>query len=307
MGLRAYRDDGRCGPRRIPFVPVVLEEAVVGERRGPQPWDRRIGARLRAVRTGRTPYSLEKAAELLGWSLATMSRIENGRRPILSEEVATIVTAYGLSASERLEIIEDAKSVNCSGWWDSPLPGVPEEVGVLAGYAKEADSLTNWSVALVPGLLQVEAYAMALMRSDGIPEEDSRLRWEARRCRQKILGTVDYTAYICETALRVPFGGPAAHRQQLSHLVAARERGVSVRVVRQHLPVGLLSHSWLHMTFPSATPVVNVEVLGGGVYLVEEQAERYTKKLELLDRVALSRAESFAGMRKLLEAVDDVA
>lgn len=280
---------------------------MAGERRGAKPRDRRIGARLRAIRTGRTELSLENACALLGWPLATMSRIENGKRHISSEEVASILTAYGLPAAERAEIIADARSDNCAGWWDRPLPGVPDEMGVLASYAYDADSLTDWSVTLVPGLLQVEAYALALMRSDGHSVEDARLRWVARQRRQKVLGTVDYTAYICETALRIPFGGPVAHREQLRHLLDARDRGVRVRVVRQHLPVGLMSHSWLHMTFPNATPVVNVEVLGGGVYLHEEQAERYTKKIEVLDRLALSSAESFAGMRRLLEAIDDVA
>lgn len=218
-----------------------------------------------------------------------------------------MVTAYGLPAAERVEIIEDARSANCAGWWDRPLPGVPEEMGVLASYATDADSLTDWSVALVPGLLQVEAYALALMRSDGIPEEDARSRWEARRRRQKILGSVEYTAFICETALRIPFGGLVAHRQQLRHLLGARDRGVGVRIVRQHLPVGLMSHSWLHMTFPNSTPVVNVEVAEGGVYLHEDQAALYTRKIEELDRLALSSAESFAGLRRLLEAIDAVA
>jgi Domain of unknown function (DUF5753) len=236
-----------------------------------------------------------------------MSRIENGRRPISSEEVASFVTAYGLPADDRREVIEDANSANCSGWWDRPLPGVPEEMGVLASYANDADSLTDWSATLVPGLLQVEAYALALMRSDGIQENDARQRWEARRRRQRVLGRVNYRAFICETALRTPFGGPAAHRQQIRHLMEARDRGVGVRVVRQHLPVGLMSHSWLHMTFPNSTPVVNIEVAEGGVYLQREQAAMYTDKVAMLERLALSPAESFAGLRGLLEAIDDVA
>lgn len=236
-----------------------------------------------------------------------MSRTENGLRHVSTEDVASIVTAYRLPAAERREIIEDARTDNSAGLVGSVVAGVPEEMGVLASYESAAESLTNWSVALIPGLLQVEAYTMALMRSDGIPEEDARRRWEARRRRQRVLGKLDVTAYICETALRIPFGGPAVHREQLRHLVGARDRGVEVRIVRQHLPVGLMSHSWLHMTFPNASPVVNVEVLGGGVYLHDEHAARYTRTIEALDRLALSRAESFAGLRKLSEAINDVA
>jgi hypothetical protein len=180
---------------------------------------------------------------------------------------------------------------------------VPEEMGVLASYAAEANSLTSWAVALIPGLLQVETYAMALMRSDGIAEEDAQLRWFARSRRQKILGTVDYTAFICETALRVPFGGHDAHCEQLKHLLSARDRGISVRVLPERLPYGLLSHSWLYMTFPSTSPVVNVEVAEGGVYLLNDQAAHYTSKVELLARVALSNLESSTVLTSIMREV----
>jgi transcriptional regulator with XRE-family HTH domain len=206
---------------------------------------------LRAIRRQRTDLSLEAAAELLGWSPATLSRTENGNREISTEEVASLVTAYKLPAAERAEIIQDARAENSAGWWDRPLPGVPEEVGVLASYAAEANSLTDWAVMIVPGLLQVESYAMAVWQSEGIIEEDAQLCWVARKRRQKILGNLDYTAFIHEAALHNPFGGRDAHREQLAHLAGARERGIAVRVVPRGLPYSVVSHSWLYMTFPN--------------------------------------------------------
>lgn len=274
-----------------------------GERRQPRPRNRRIGARLRAIRKQRTNLSLEGAAALLGWSPSTLSRTENGIREITGEEVATIVTAYQLPASERAEIIEDARADNAAGWWDRPLPGVPEEMGVLASYAAEANSMTNWSVMLIPGLLQIESYAMALWLSDNLSEEDARLRWVARRRRQKILGNVDYTAFIHEAALYIAFGGRDAHREQLHHLIGARDRGVGVRIVPRRLPLGVISHSWLYMTFPNVPPVVNVEVAGGGVYLFDDQAKLYTERVALLDRLALSSLESSTLLRSLVKEI----
>lgn len=112
---------------------------------------------------------------------------------------------------------------------------------------------------------------------------------------------MDYGAYISETALRTPFGGPEGHRNQLEHLLGARDRGIPARVVREHLPCGLISHSWLYMTFPHTTPVVNVEVAEGGVYLHDEQAAPYTKVLATLDRTALSTSESQTMLRGILK------
>ena len=274
-----------------------------GDRRQPRPRNRRIGARLRAIRRQRTDLTLEGAAALLGWSASTLSRTENGIREITSEEVATIVTAYRLPAAERAEIIEDARADNSAGWWDRPLPGVPEEMGVLASYAAEANSLTDWAVALVPGLLQIKPYAMAVWQSGGTSEEDAQLRWVARKRRQKILGNVDYTAFINEAALYVPFGGSEAHREQLRHLVGARDRGIGVRIMPSRLPYGLISHSWLYMTFPNTSPVVNIEVAGGGVYLFDDQAKLYTERLRLLNLLALSTVESTALLRSLVKEI----
>jgi transcriptional regulator with XRE-family HTH domain len=271
-----------------------------GARQPPRPRDRIIGARLRAMRKERTTLTLEAAAKLVGWGLATMSRTENGIRHISTEEISAILTAYRIPAAERGKVIAEAKADNASGWWDRPLPGVPSEMGTLASYAADADSLTDWAVTLVPGLLQTEEYAMAVMLSDDVPLDAAKLRWLARQRRQKILGTLDYRAFISETALRTPFGGLAGHQTQLRHLVTARDRGIGVRIVREHLPLGLISHSWLYMTFPNTRPVVNVEVAEGGVYLHDDQAEVYAKVLAKLDRIALSTPESQAILRSLL-------
>jgi transcriptional regulator with XRE-family HTH domain len=274
---------------------------VPNKRQPPRPRDRIIGARLRAIRKERTNLSLEAAAKLLGWGLATMSRIENGQRKISTEVVAMMLTIYQIPSAEREHVIAEAKAENSSGWWDRPLPGVPTEMGTLASYAADANGLTNWAVTIVPGLLQTEDYAMALILSDDVPQDVAELRWVARRRRQQILGTVDYAAYISETALRIPFGGPESHRKQIKHLLDARERGIPVRIVPGHLPVGMISHSWLYMTFPHATPVVNVEVAEGGVYLHDDQAEPYVKVIAKLDHIALPTCESQTRLWEILK------
>lgn len=212
-----------------------------------------------------------------------------------------VLIAYQIPSAERQVVIAEARAENASGWWDRPLPGVPSEMGTLASYAIDANSLTDWAVSLVPGLLQIEEYAMAQMLSQDVPPDIAELRWLARRRRQKIIGTIDYGAYISETALRTPFGGPENHRKQLRHLLDARERGIPVRVVPEHLPVGLISHSWLYMTFPHTTPVVNVEVYTGGVYLHDDQAEPYTRMITKLDRIALPTSESQNMLRAILK------
>jgi hypothetical protein len=123
----------------------------------------------------------------------------------------------------------------------------------------------------------------------------------ARLRRQQILGTLDYTAFLGGAALRTPFGGADALREQLRHLIAARNRGILIRIVPEHAPHLVVIHSWLLMEFPNATPVVNVEARNGSLYLHDEIALTYLDLAGQLDRIALSAPASLAMMGKLLE------
>lgn len=271
-----------------------------GERKEPRARDRIIGARLRAIRKERTGLSLEDAAALAQWSPSTMSRIETGKRHISTEDVATICTIYKLPLAQREELIEETRAGDSSGWWDRQLPGVPLEVGAIASYEADAVCLTDWSVNLVPGLLQTYEYAVGLMRNARVDPGDLEMRWMARLRRQQILGTVDYSAFIGEAALRTPFGGEAALRGQINHLLDAHRRGIRVRVVTEHQPCFLVLHSWLLMEFPNTSPVVNVEALNGSVFLHNEVAESYLALRDELGRMALSAPASLNMMRETL-------
>lgn len=272
-----------------------------GARKAPRARDRILGARLRAIRREQTTLSLEEAAALAQWSPSTMSRIETGKRNILPEDVATISTIYKLPLSQREELIEAARAGNSSGWWDLNLPGVPMEMGTLASYEADAFRLTDWSVNLIPGLLQTYHYATGLMHSGHVAARDIEARWMARLRRQQILGTIDYSAFIGEAALRTHFGGRDAMRGQLQTLMAARARGIPVRVLAEHRPTNLVTHSWLLMEFPNTTPVVNVEAIDGSVFLHDGAAMTYLDLAAELDKLALSAPASVALMREICE------
>lgn len=272
-----------------------------GDRKAPRARDRIIGARLRAIRKERTDLTLEQAAALAQWSPSTMSRIETGKRHISPEDVATISTIYKLPLAQREELVESARAGHGSGWWDLPLPGVPMDMGAIASYEADAIRLTDWSVNLVPGLLQTYRYAVGLMQSGGVAVADIEARWMARLRRQQILGTLDYVVFLGEAAIRTPFGGREAMRGQLEALIAARTRGIPVRVLREHQPTFLVTHSWLLMEFPNTSPVVNVEATDGSLYLHDETAKRYLDLASQLDKLSLSVSESLALMRAIYE------
>jgi uncharacterized protein DUF5753 len=104
-------------------------------------------------------------------------------------------------------------------------------------------------------------------------------------------------------SVSAPVGGQlwARPAEQIGHLAQAHVRGVQVRLVPEHLPHAVMLHSWLLMEFPHTSPVVNVEVMNGGVYLHDDDARAYLQVLTTLDQVALSAPESRHMLHKTAE------
>lgn len=271
-----------------------------GNRKPPQARDRALGAQLKAIRQQQTELSLEAAAEMLRWSSTTMSRIENGKRHISAEDVASILAVYRIPVDQRDAVIKRAKAIDEPGWWSRPLPGVPENTSVLAAYEADASSICDWSINVIPGLLQTYDYAMAYLADAGASQEDSEMIWMARLRRQQVLPKTEYTAYLGEAAVRTPFGG-AAFTQQLQHLVEVTRRGLGVRLVPEHRPYAALLHSWMLLEFPDSHPIAHVELLRGGVFLHNPEVERFVDHRARLNKIALSTAESRDILRKLIE------
>lgn len=274
-------------------------------RKEPQARDRLIGARVRAIRTSRCKLSLERAAELAGWSPARLSRTENGLRHVTLEEVATLLTAWRLPVNEREQVLEEMQVGSSSGWWDRPIPGVPADVGALASYEADASQLVDVAISTVPGLLQTKATALAVMAADDVPPEDTERRWMARLTRQQVLTRVTYTAYLTETALTTQYGGPQALREQLDHLLKAQDAGREIRIIPARQTRVLLLHSWLLLLFPNIPPVVHVELVNSGGFYIHgnSDVEPYELALTRLDRVALTQGESRMLIRENMEGL----
>lgn len=172
---------------------------------------------------------------------------------------------------------------------------------------KLAKTISEYAPMLVPGLLQTEAYARALIRAT-LPlasqeEVDGYVR--ARMDRQRLLDhptTPQLWAVLHETVLRVPMGGASVMREQLRHIAGlARARRLLVQV----LPFAATAHALLNgmaslMTFCDAPPVVYTEGSHIG-QLIDETAlvARYQASYDLARAAALSPAASL----KLIESV----
>jgi hypothetical protein len=270
---------------------------VSGKRKAPQARDRVLGAQLRALRLSHTELGVEEAARAAQVSSATMSRTENGKRHITVEDIAVLCTLYGVPSAQRSSLVDAAQAPTQDGWWEGPLPGVSMEVGTLASYESVATGLTDWSMTVIPGLLQTRAYAMGVLSVQGVERSAQDGYWKVRVRRQEALSGLEYIAYVHELALRTPYGGVHALKEQLEHLGRAADRGLGVRVVQACVPLAALSHSWLMLEFPKDEPILHVELLRSAVHLHTPALEPYLQARRELAAASLSWVES----RKLID------
>lgn len=257
---------------------------------------RGLGAELAAMREA-AGLTVTRVAAKLDWSKSTLSRLENGLRNIVPEEVSALLALYGVTGAERDRLIGMSKNLDEPGWWAVGLPGLPSESATLASYEAEASRVISWEPMLVPGLLQTMEYSRSFMLADGIAPDQVELRLTARLRRQQVLRRtgIEYVGLIGEAALRAHVGGADVMREQLCHLVdVAKLKSVSLRVVPTHACAhpGMVG-GFLLMEFPSGRPVVHVELARTAVFLDEApMTGPYRDALERIDLVALDARES---------------
>ncbi|MGI5213777.1 helix-turn-helix domain-containing protein [Plantactinospora sp. CA-290183] len=131
-----------------------------------------------------------------------------------------------------------------------------------AGIEAEAKALRWFEPSYVPGLLQTEAYARAVLSGPGLLSSDEvEEQVIARLDRQEIL-TRDkpplLTFVLDEYVLRRRIGGPAVMRDQLLHLVKV---GSGVPQVKIHVvPASVGAYAGLDGPFILATPLTGEPV-----------------------------------------------
>jgi hypothetical protein len=118
-----------------------------------------------------------------------------------------------------------AREARQKGWWHA-FRGVPATP--LVGLESAATAMYVYTALLIPGLLQTERYARAVMREvasdlgkDGI-DETIMFRM-ARQKRLSAAGAPTFTAVLDEAVLQRLIGGREVMREQLEHLVEASE------------------------------------------------------------------------------------
>ena len=131
------------------------------ERRSPTIRRRRLGAELRRRREA-AGVTIDGVAERLECSASKISRIETGHTSATPRDVRDMLEIYGVLGAECDELVQIAREARQKGWWH---PYSTVLTGAYVGLEAAAQSVRAYEQQVVPGILQTEEYAKAMIKA----------------------------------------------------------------------------------------------------------------------------------------------
>jgi transcriptional regulator with XRE-family HTH domain len=272
-----------------------------------------LGKRLRDLRQN-AGKSFEDAARLLDVSALAIRRMEQGQVKWKIPYIKILLEAYGVDEKEAKDFLALTARANQPGWWYRYRDVLPSWFRAYVSLEEEASLIRGYEPHYVPGLLQTEDYARAVLRGglqpatadEGAdPEQEIERRVALRMDRQRLLGqprVPELWFVMDETALRRLVVPPEVMRGQIDRLI---EACAAPNINLQIIPFALTVHEAMYGPFnifrfphPELRDIVYLENVLGAVYL--DQYEDVVAFQQALDRMSaqalpLHRTESFLG------------
>ena len=257
-----------------------------------------LGAQLRRLRESQG-ISAHDAAQAIRGSESKISRIELGRNAVREIDIADLLTLYGITdKAEREQLLSLASRANQPGWWHRYHDVLPPWFQAYIGLEESAQSIRSYDAQFVPGLLQTEEYAAAVLALGDFSLDEAERLVVLRKERQRhfAAGGTRLWAIVDEVALRRPVGGPAVLSRQLEYLGEACDQPW---LTLQITPFPAVSHaapgsfSILRFADPALPDMVYAEQLNSATYIDKRaEVEPYLLALERLSLVSAPPAGS---------------
>ncbi|MEV6293438.1 helix-turn-helix domain-containing protein [Streptomyces sp. NPDC004059] len=266
-----------------------------------------LGKRLQELREA-SGLSREEAAKVLRVASATVRRMEMAEVALKIPYVQVLLDTYGVPEEEAAAFVRLAEDANQPGWWQRFHDVLPDWFSLYVSLEGAARIIRSYEPHFIPGLLQTEDYARAVLEAGTIgqtsPESVERhvsLRME----RQRLLEGDDpphLWVIMDETVLRRPVSMRGeVMREQLDRLLEYAERD---RVTLQVAEFAAGPHPGTYAPFtlfrfaePELPDMVFTEYLTGALYL--DSRREVAAHLEVLDHMT-ARAASAQRTRTLL-------
>lgn len=252
-----------------------------------------LGAQLRRLRET-SGITTEGAGRAIRVSHGKISRMELGRVGFAERDVADLLALYGITDEQQQEaFLRLARRANAPGWWHRYSDILPDWFEMYLGLEQACAVIRTYEPQLVPGLLQTQECARAVIQLGHSTEfaDDIERRIALRMTRQEILtqpGAPNLWAVIDEAALW-RLDGRSAMRAQIQHLIEMAELP---NITLQAMPFYAGGHAAvggpfaiLRFSEPDLPDIVYLEQLTSALYL--DKSEDIQHYLVIMDRLCV--------------------
>jgi transcriptional regulator with XRE-family HTH domain len=223
-----------------------------------------------------------EAAEICGWEIAKISKIEGLKQGITGDDAYALCQAYGADADTTEALVQLARQSRVRGWWQVYSDDVLGNLGDVLELESDAVKIQTLTIDLVPGLLQTRDYARALILAaqPTLDRADVEKQVDLRMERQKQVwenGKLLLQAVIVESALMVPVGGRSVMAHQLSTLAEQAERSnVTIQVLPADGAHAGMGEPFVVLYLADGGIFGSVDTPSGSAYVEERRdTERY--------------------------------
>lgn len=251
-----------------------------------------LGSHLRRLREAKG-ISRDEAGYTIRASESKISRMELGRVGFKERDVEDLLILYGVTNPEERDALADlAREANQPGWWHQYADVLPNWFQIYVGLEEAASLIRTYEVQFVPGLLQTEDYAAAVI-AGSMPlasQQAVHRRVRLRMTRQQLLtrpNPPQLWVVVDESALRRPIGGRTVMLDQLDHLITtAKLPNVTLQVMpflagRHAAEAG--AFTILRFAEPDLPDIVYLEQLTSAIYLDKrDDVDQYMAAMERL-------------------------
>nr|WP_231859087.1 helix-turn-helix transcriptional regulator [Actinoplanes missouriensis] len=273
-----------------------------------------LGAHLRALRRAKGVTRDEAGYRIRG-SESKISRMELGKVSFKERDVTDLLKLYGVEdPAEHQRVLALAREANTPSWWHAYGDVLDTWFQNYLDLEQAAELIRTYEVQFVPGLLQTDAYARAVIRlghDHADPGEIDR-RARLRMARKQVLARPDAPrlwAVLDEAVLRRPIGGPEVLREQIQSLLDVCD---SPAVRLQVMPFASGGHAaaggaFTILRFPheKLPDVVYIEHLTSGLYLERrEEVDHYAAAFGRLSIEAEHPSRTPDLLRAMLADID---
>lgn len=281
-------------------------------RRSPTLRRRRLSAELRRLRE-EAGLTAAEVCKHNGWATGTLTKWERGdwQRPSLAN-IRTLIDLYGVTddlKKAELEMLA-VEGKERSGWWHAYRAMMSPAYSTYVGLEAGAAELLAFNALIIPGLLQTDAYARAIVEAgpDELDAEQIDLMVRIRAERQELLtrdtDPLRLWVVLDEAALRRQVGGPEVMAEQLAYLLElAKLAKVTIQVTPFHAGAHPgVTGPFTIMLFPDPEdlPAVHIDSPGGQLFVEEpEEVRRFEIALQRIQAMALPPADSLRMIAKL--------